>query len=169
MGSWSPMGKEEKRTSASILEGLEKEEGKGKSSGYVEGGPQKQLSRDLGVSGGMKDLCMSKTGERWKTSGDVLGHGQHHPVPSATCVHSHFGSSEAVSVRQMLHLVPPSIPNPSWMLLRAVSPPCTSTSDSGSFLRGLNLHFPREERPVSLDSCPLQNLQCPCPPHSPSR
>lgn len=107
---------------------------RGKSSGYVEGGPRKQLSRDLGVSGGMKDLCMSKTGERWKTSRDVLGHGQHHSVPSATCVHSHFGSSAAVSMRQMLHLVPPSIPNPSWMLLRAVSPPCTSTSDSGSFL-----------------------------------
>lgn len=33
------------------LKDSEKKEGKGKSSGYVKGGPQKQLSRDLRVSG----------------------------------------------------------------------------------------------------------------------
>jgi len=35
---------------------------------------------------------MSKARERWKTSGDLLGHGQHHSMQSAMCMHLYFGS-----------------------------------------------------------------------------
>lgn len=77
---------------------------------------------------------MSKARERWKTPGDVLGHDQYHSVVSVRCMYSYFGSSVVISMQQMLCLVPPLIPNHSWMLLRAVILPRTRTANSQSFL-----------------------------------